>query len=198
MPYAETTAEHCQPELAEPAALKSLLEALCSVLADAHEAGWVHRDIKPANILRFDGRWVLADWGIVRLSAARPPMPSARASEPASAPTLLSPSSFPEHALLRRRLGLDDEYCHAGVGPGLVLLTCGPTGSLSPRQGLRFTVCAAGPPLALCNDEDLWHWRDMPPETSAWRQVHDVHGGRTASAVNTDTSDTLTAVGRRL
>ncbi|MFB7998772.1 protein kinase [Streptomyces sp. NPDC056002] len=66
MPYAQTTAEHCQQELAEPAVLKGLLDALCSVLADAHEAGWVHRDIKPANILRFEGRWVLADWGIVR------------------------------------------------------------------------------------------------------------------------------------
>jgi len=66
MPYAQTTAEHCQQELSEPAALKNLLDALCSVLAKAHQAGWVHRDIKPANILRLDGRWMLADWGIVR------------------------------------------------------------------------------------------------------------------------------------
>ncbi|MGV9565038.1 AbiJ-related protein [Streptomyces sp. NPDC003480] len=66
MPYAQTTAQHCQQELSESAALKSLLDALCSVLANAHDAGWVHRDIKPANILRLDGRWVLADWGIVR------------------------------------------------------------------------------------------------------------------------------------
>ena len=66
MPYAQTTAEQCQQELAQPAALKSLLDALCSVLAEAHQEGWVHRDIKPANILRLDGKWVLADWGIVR------------------------------------------------------------------------------------------------------------------------------------
>ena len=66
MPYAQTTAEHCQQELSGPAALKTLLDALCSVLTEAHQAGWVHRDIKPANILRLDGRWVLADWGIVR------------------------------------------------------------------------------------------------------------------------------------
>ncbi|WP_089101196.1 protein kinase domain-containing protein [Streptomyces hyaluromycini] len=56
MPYAQTTAEHCRQELSEPAALKNLLDALCSVLAKAHQAGWVHRDIKPANILRLDGR----------------------------------------------------------------------------------------------------------------------------------------------
>ncbi|MFI2373433.1 hypothetical protein [Streptomyces sp. NPDC018833] len=69
MPYAETTAEGCQEEFTEVSALRALLEALCSVLAVAHREGWVHRDIKPANVLRLDGRWVLADWGIVR----RPP-----------------------------------------------------------------------------------------------------------------------------
>ncbi|MET9816281.1 MULTISPECIES: serine/threonine protein kinase [unclassified Streptomyces] len=66
MPYAETTAEHCRPELSELPGLRALLDALCSVLTSAHQAGWIHRDIKPANILRLDGRWVLADWGIAR------------------------------------------------------------------------------------------------------------------------------------
>ncbi|MFI6551360.1 protein kinase [Streptomyces prunicolor] len=66
MPYAQTTAEQIQQELAQPAALRSLLDALCSVLTEAHRDGWVHRDIKPANILRLDGQWVLADWGLVR------------------------------------------------------------------------------------------------------------------------------------
>lgn len=37
--------------------------------------------------------------------------------------------------------------------------------------------------MARHDDEDLWHWGDMPPKASAWRQMHDVHGGRTASAV---------------
>ncbi|MGW2705012.1 serine/threonine-protein kinase [Streptomyces sp. NPDC001340] len=69
MPYAEATAEDCREQFVDDAALRSLLESLCSVLAVAHRAGWVHRDIKPANVLRLDGRWVLADWGIVR----RPP-----------------------------------------------------------------------------------------------------------------------------
>lgn len=69
MPYAQTTAERCREEFTDAAALRALLEALCSVLAVAHQEGWVHRDIKPANVLRLDGRWVLADWGVVR----RPP-----------------------------------------------------------------------------------------------------------------------------
>lgn len=69
MPYAQSTALQCQEELSAEQPLRALLEAVCSVLAVAHREGWVHRDIKPENILRLEGRWVLADWGIVR----RPP-----------------------------------------------------------------------------------------------------------------------------
>ncbi|MFD7446342.1 hypothetical protein [Streptomyces sp. NPDC059909] len=35
-------------------------------LAAVPHDGWIHRDIKPSNILLLDGRWTLADWGIVR------------------------------------------------------------------------------------------------------------------------------------
>ncbi|MFI8440257.1 serine/threonine-protein kinase [Streptomyces rochei] len=66
MPYAEATAESCREEFFDDAVLRELLESLCSVLAVAHRIGWIHRDIKPANVLRLNGRWVLADWGIVR------------------------------------------------------------------------------------------------------------------------------------
>ncbi|WP_327188317.1 serine/threonine-protein kinase [Streptomyces sp. NBC_01334] len=66
MPFTETTATLCREEFTELPALTALLEAICSVLAPAHQQGWVHRDIKPANVLRLDGRWALADWGIVR------------------------------------------------------------------------------------------------------------------------------------
>ncbi|MFD3997159.1 serine/threonine-protein kinase [Streptomyces sp. NPDC058583] len=56
-------------ELQDPAELRALVDALASALAFAHGegGGWLHRDIKPSNILLLDGRWVLADWGIVRL-----------------------------------------------------------------------------------------------------------------------------------
>ncbi|MFF9496598.1 protein kinase domain-containing protein [Streptomyces flaveolus] len=73
MPRAQQNAADRREELAHPAALRELVENVCSVLSAAHAApspdgahGWVHRDIKPANVLRFDGRWVLADWGLVR------------------------------------------------------------------------------------------------------------------------------------
>ncbi|MEU2358582.1 serine/threonine protein kinase [Streptomyces misionensis] len=66
MPWAEATAAQRQEVLREPAELRALVDALASVLATAHEDGWLHRDIKPSNILYFDGRWTLADWGIVR------------------------------------------------------------------------------------------------------------------------------------
>ncbi|MFF6895996.1 dsDNA nuclease domain-containing protein [Streptomyces microflavus] len=76
MPKAQAVATECLDELEDPALLRDLIESLCSVLIAAHGMqapgaphGWVHRDIKPSNVLRLDGRWVLADWGIVR----RPP-----------------------------------------------------------------------------------------------------------------------------
>ncbi|MBQ0890044.1 serine/threonine protein kinase [Streptomyces sp. RM72] len=67
MPMAQSTAERLQPELRhDPTALRALVDAVASALADAHRLGYLHRDIKPANILLLDGRWVLGDWGIVR------------------------------------------------------------------------------------------------------------------------------------
>lgn len=66
MPWAQATAAQRQELLREPAELRALVGALVSVLAAAHKDGWLHRDIKPSNILHFDGRWTLADWGIVR------------------------------------------------------------------------------------------------------------------------------------
>ena len=66
MPYAQTTAEQHRDRFADIPTLRSLLEALCSVLTVAHREGWVHRDIKPANVLLLEDRWVLADWGIVK------------------------------------------------------------------------------------------------------------------------------------
>lgn len=66
MPYAPLTAEQERGQLAGASELVHLVEALCSVLSAAHQAGWIHRDIKPANVLQYEGRWVLADWGIAR------------------------------------------------------------------------------------------------------------------------------------
>ncbi|MDV7220515.1 serine/threonine protein kinase [Streptomyces prunicolor] len=76
MPVAKRTAAECRDDLKDPAALRTLVNGLCSVLSAAHDAhepgasqGWVHRDIKPSNVLRLEGRWVLADWGIARRPA---------------------------------------------------------------------------------------------------------------------------------
>lgn len=68
MPLAEATAEQRHSELQDPSAMRALIDAVASALAHAHGEGdgWLHRDIKPSNILFLDGRWVLADWGIVR------------------------------------------------------------------------------------------------------------------------------------
>lgn len=58
-------------DLAEPLAdelsvadCRRLVADISAALTAVHEAGIVHRDIKPANILRRDGRYLLADFGI--------------------------------------------------------------------------------------------------------------------------------------
>ncbi|MFD3844829.1 serine/threonine protein kinase [Streptomyces microflavus] len=69
MPLAECTAEDRREQLQETPQLQELVGALLNVLEvahDAHAGGWLHRDVKPSNILRFEGRWRLGDWGVVR------------------------------------------------------------------------------------------------------------------------------------
>ncbi|MGX1471194.1 UNVERIFIED_CONTAM: hypothetical protein RKD50_000002 [Streptomyces canus] len=66
MPKAEASIEDKRTELQDPDKLRSLVEAVAAGLADAHRHDWIHRDIKPANVLLLEGRWVVADWGIVR------------------------------------------------------------------------------------------------------------------------------------
>ena len=46
---------------------------ISSVLTEMHKVGIIHRDIKPANILKRDGRYLLADFGIVKSAATQLP-----------------------------------------------------------------------------------------------------------------------------
>ncbi|MFE2561613.1 serine/threonine protein kinase [Streptomyces sp. NPDC059352] len=71
MPWADGTAEDHSDTLNHPEQLRPLVDALTSVLAQAHQLDWIHRDIKPPNILRLNGQWVLADWGTVRRPAGQ-------------------------------------------------------------------------------------------------------------------------------
>ncbi|MEU8295623.1 serine/threonine-protein kinase [Streptomyces pseudogriseolus] len=66
MPLAEATVEDKRTDLQQPTQLRALVDAVAAGLADAHRHDWIHRDIKPSNVLLLDGRWVVADWGIVR------------------------------------------------------------------------------------------------------------------------------------
>jgi len=43
-----------------------VLVDIATGLQDLHSIGIIHRDLKPANVLRHEGRWKLADFGIAR------------------------------------------------------------------------------------------------------------------------------------
>lgn len=66
MPLAEATVEDKRTDLQNPTQLHTLVSAVAAGLADAHRNDWIHRDIKPSNVLLLNGRWTVADWGIVR------------------------------------------------------------------------------------------------------------------------------------
>ncbi|MGN9906833.1 protein kinase domain-containing protein [Phytohabitans sp. LJ34] len=66
MPLAEATALTLAADLSQTEALRDLVGAICEALRLPHQQGWIHRDLKPDNLLRLDGRWVVADWGLGR------------------------------------------------------------------------------------------------------------------------------------
>lgn len=64
MPWADgTLADRPVPD---PSLVLDVLEAIASSLKPLHALGQVHRDLKPENVLWLNGRWVVADFGIVR------------------------------------------------------------------------------------------------------------------------------------
>ncbi len=64
MPLA-TPAKVWQPGLSTLADAVELCLSLARTLAELHKRGIAHRDLKPGNILKYDGRWVLGDLGLV-------------------------------------------------------------------------------------------------------------------------------------
>jgi tetratricopeptide (TPR) repeat protein len=71
-----------------------LLARVCDAVQHAHEHGVVHRDLKPANILvRADGRPVVLDFGVARLTAAdqRPTELATRTGQLLGTPQYMSP-----------------------------------------------------------------------------------------------------------
>ena len=66
MPVASMSLSKAAPELLDTETL-AVVAHVAKGLRHAHELGIVHRDIKPSNVLLLDGgRWVVADFGLVR------------------------------------------------------------------------------------------------------------------------------------
>ncbi|MEQ4305546.1 DUF4429 domain-containing protein [Plantactinospora sp. B6F1] len=75
MPLASDTAAETLDEFESPLGLLELVKAICEGLRQPHKDGWVHRDLKPPNILRIDGIWAVADWGLGRRPRGRTSQP---------------------------------------------------------------------------------------------------------------------------
>lgn len=66
MPFAEKTFEHHMQTLKQdPSALLGAFGQVLDALAGLHALGYAPRDLKPSNILLHEGKWKLADFGLV-------------------------------------------------------------------------------------------------------------------------------------
>ena len=58
--FEKNAEDRCQG-IVDPAAWQDILAAV----EELHRLGFVHRDLKPANVLLVEGKWVLADFGLI-------------------------------------------------------------------------------------------------------------------------------------
>ncbi|MFJ4918424.1 PaeR7I family type II restriction endonuclease [Streptomyces sp. NPDC088725] len=133
MPLADATAEDYHEQLRDPERLRDLVYAMASVLGEAHKRDWVHRDIKPSNILRLQGRWVLADWGIGRRPRGQTTMPGRTGhyigTEGFSAPELsVDPHEATTHASDIYSLGRVIAWALTGKAPQANVVLLPPAG----------------------------------------------------------------------
>ena len=84
---------------------------VCDALSFAHARGVVHRDIKPENILLQDGRAVVADFGIARLTAEAGGQTLTKTGLSIGTAQYMSP----EQAAAEKVDGRSDEYAVACV-----------------------------------------------------------------------------------
>src|SRR5262249_27453386 len=65
MPRADGALDGKSGPLGEPEVV-SVMADVAAGLQQLHEIGVIHRDLKPENVLRHQGHWKLADFGIAR------------------------------------------------------------------------------------------------------------------------------------
>ena len=65
MPLADGALAAASVPMGEAEVVPVLVD-IATGLQDLHSMGIIHRDLKPANVLRYAGRWKLADFGIAR------------------------------------------------------------------------------------------------------------------------------------
>ena len=147
-----------------------ILTDIATALADlaAGDPAIVHRDLKPGNVLRLDGRWCLADFGIARYAEATTG-PDTRKWN------LTRPYAAPEQWQLERATAATDVYAFGVMAYEMLSGHLPFPGPDFRQQHLTLpapTLTSATPRLRTLIEECLYRWRWRGPRRpTSWRDL---------------------------
>jgi len=126
-------------------AVVGVLDDVIAGLAHLHWRELIHRDIKAANVLRSDGAWKLADFGLMRDLTATGSYH--RGSDPIGTPSYMAPELFSEASITAASdvyaVGVLAHVCavgrslHAGSGTALLLNIAAGNATIAPNLDPR-------------------------------------------------------------
>jgi hypothetical protein len=103
----------------------AIMKDIAAGLQQLHSIGIIHRDLKPGNVLRHDGHWKLADFGIARDGEIGAQYPTFRGG---GSPAYMAPESGKESLLQSRPI-----YTHSAAPPSSSLRASRPIPEIPQR-----------------------------------------------------------------